>query len=763
MNRQIGIDFAMTTSAICVRDTDKQPDFIRFNGESYTPTVILEKGTVTNKKGEEVAHDEAYGWEAQKATSFHGLLKDNFKIKLLSEEKKERQEAESLTRKFFKYLYESYKNGMTDMKGTKPEKVTTVVTYPVKFPKAVQNFLKQAAEEAGFENVIMKSESEAAMRYVQTHETEKTRNFTKQHAGKQLKVLLEDMGGGTSDSAVFKYNTEDPEKLEVLGFYPKGGELNFGGSEIDGILCEFYKQKIGSHIVKILGQGDEVLGEKVLRNMVKKHKEEVLSPELQANQTAGVPMGLAGFVYMLSDPNCADIDRTVFEELLKEYLPQFPKLVNGALEDAGIRGEEIDLVLLSGGHSQWYFVKEMLLKETKLAVKEDAILSFPKPHLVVAEGAALMEKKAPAKTISGDPMPTPPKQRMLAWVKKNGKYGLIDQDGNMVTACEWDGIHLDDIKSGAIRVEKNGKWGLIDKNGKQIIPCQWYRIFEFSDGLAKVSGNEGYGFINSAGNLVIPCRYTEAHDFSDGLARVSGGYINTSGKLVIPGKWIRNDDFHEGLAAVCKHWYSHSYDFIDKTGKTVLTTKGFSPDSSGFCNGFVRGEPIGVESSYTTFRNRKGEEISSYGFDFARDFCDGLAMVCNDDRWNYLKENGKLLTSRWWEKLGEFHEGLAYAQSDNENGYIDKTGQLVISGTGLWSNGRAFHEGLAYVRKNGKYGFINMKGEVVVPFILDNVYGGFYNGLAAVSKNGKWGYIDKNGNEVIPCEWDDASPFVKVD
>lgn len=56
-----------------------------------------------------------------------------------------------------------------------------------------------------------------------------------------------------------------------------------------------------------------------------------------------------------------DIDRKRFEALLKNYLPEFPVLIDGAIKNAGIRKEEIDIVMLTRGHSNWYFVRDMLL------------------------------------------------------------------------------------------------------------------------------------------------------------------------------------------------------------------------------------------------------------------------------------------------------------------------------------------------------------------------------------------------------------------
>lgn len=56
--------------------------------------------------------------------------------------------------------------------------------------------------------------------------------------------------------------------------------------------------------------------------------------------------------------------------------------------------------------------------------------------------------------------------------KKEGKYGYVDKDGNVVV----DYIYEDGLEQntfGYIAVKKDGKWGALDKQGKQIAECQY--------------------------------------------------------------------------------------------------------------------------------------------------------------------------------------------------------------------------------------------------------------------------------------------------
>lgn len=406
MNEQIGIDFGTTTSAVCrcTYEMDRVQgvqEYVPFNGELYDRTAVLVTGTLTNGFGETVRSDEErYGWTAWEDTGKYPLLESGFKMELLSPDPRKREQAERLTKKYFGHLYQKYTENQVRKKDGKTEKTTTVVTYPAKFSSELQAFLKEAAEKAGFSNVLLINEAQAAMQYALHFDSGETAAFFRNNRKQVLKVMLIDMGAGTTDIAVFEYDTQEPSQVKTIAFYPKQGGYNFGGGEIDQKLYEFYVSKLGSdYPADYSNDGDAALGERLLKENIKQHKEQHLSRQLQEKQTASAPMDLMRDARRSPEKPDLRLDREGFEMLLMDSLPQFAALVNGALEEAKLVGEEIDLVLLTGGHSQWYFVREMLLNkdlehQVKLKLTENQILTFPQPHLVVAKGAAVIDLEA---------------------------------------------------------------------------------------------------------------------------------------------------------------------------------------------------------------------------------------------------------------------------------------------------------------------------------------------------------------------------------
>ena len=114
-----------------------------------------------------------------------------------------------------------------------------------------------------------------------------------------------------------------------------------------------------------------------------------------------------------------------------------------------------------------------------------------------------------------------------ARVKKDGKWGIIGEDGNPVVACEYDWIN-DYVKVGNATLAiatKGGKWGAIDENGNLKVKIEYDRIHPFSEGLACVLSGTKCGFVDETGKVVIPLdydyRFPNSSAFNEGAVTVS--------------------------------------------------------------------------------------------------------------------------------------------------------------------------------------------------------------------------------------------------
>jgi molecular chaperone DnaK (HSP70) len=88
-------------------------------------------------------------------------------------------------------------------------------------------------------------------------------------------------------------------------------------------------------------------------------------------------------------PHEVKMTREEFEELAQGYIRHLPTLIQGALSLAGIRPTDVDAVILTGGHSRWYWV-ENAVKSTfpHVSVENKTLLRHRHPDQSVARGLA---------------------------------------------------------------------------------------------------------------------------------------------------------------------------------------------------------------------------------------------------------------------------------------------------------------------------------------------------------------------------------------
>lgn len=98
-----------------------------------------------------------------------------------------------------------------------------------------------------------------------------------------------------------------------------------------------------------------------------------------------------------------------------------------------------------------------------------------------------------------------------ARVKKNGKYGVIKENGSylsLLIPCVWDYCSDRMVVENRIAVQKNGKNGCINTDGELIIPCM-YDDLSLLDLYILVRVDEKWGCLDYNGNEIVPCLYKE--------------------------------------------------------------------------------------------------------------------------------------------------------------------------------------------------------------------------------------------------------------
>ena len=159
-------------------------------------------------------------------------------------------------------------------------------------------------------------------------------------------------------------------------------------------------------------------------------------------------------------------------------------------------------------------------------------------------------------------------KRYVARVKKNNKWGVIDERGKIITDFGLDDILLPfDSYNGFTLVRRNEQFGYLDIDNHIIWRPNVELVSIRSNGLSILKVNDKYGYYAVSGLVTIQPQYDGAKDFSNGLAAVrigtKWGFINKSGDIVIPTVFDEVESFRNGIATVLidGKWYQ-----IDKTG-----------------------------------------------------------------------------------------------------------------------------------------------------------------------------------------------------
>lgn len=290
----------------------------------------------------------------------------------------------------------------------------------------------------------------------------------------------------------------------------------------------------------------------------------------------------------------------------------------------------------------------------------------------------------------------------------NGLYGYVDTMGNLVIPCKW--RVAGDFSESLALVKEQDECCFIDKNGNTVITCDQsidpsVLCSGFHEGLAVIRQNEKYGFMDKSGSIVIPCKWEYATNFDEGMASVQNdqekyGCIDTKGRLVIPCQYDEEICFYEGLATIYREWREGGSFLIDKTGRKV-------------CN-------IGFGCGIVCFQEGLGS-IEEYGF------IDKNGKLIIEDKWSpewegfseglapteegFIDHSGQIVIPADWDECTEFCNGLAVVCKNDKYGYIDHSGRVVIPC--IWDHAYPFYDSLAPVELAEKHYFINKRGEIL--------------------------------------------------
>ena len=121
-------------------------------------------------------------------------------------------------------------------------------------------------------------------------------------------------------------------------------------------------------------------------------------------------------------------------------------------------------------------------------------------------------------------------------VEREGKYGIVDKDGNAITSFKYDHIcgypksvfrpNIIKFTRGYAIVEINKLRGLVNEKGEEVVPCKHEVIQDITNGMfvsVSYNGGKKFGLYDTNGNEILPIKHSFIHIFENGLVFVEKG------------------------------------------------------------------------------------------------------------------------------------------------------------------------------------------------------------------------------------------------
>lgn len=351
MGNIIGIDLGTTTSEVAYIK-DGQPVII--GNEKYCDGNIM-PSVVTIKKDEIIVGKKAKRQMLIRpeitVSEIKRLMGTNEKI-VINEKEYLPQQISAIILKELKEMAEE-KIGKVD---------EAVITVPANFNDIQRAATKEAAQIAGLKVERIINEPTAAAMY-----------YGLENIGKEAKILVYDLGGGTFDCTVLELFSG------IMDVKASRGDNLLGGKDFDN--------RIEEYILEYISKNTEVNIEK----LSKKKKSEIKETAEEAKKDLSVSHSTDIIINNLGiDKEGESIDiefelsRDKFNNLTKDLIEKTEVIVGETLLASGITGKDIDIVLLVGGSSRMVAVSDMLKKSFG-----DKIISSVNADEAVALGAAV--------------------------------------------------------------------------------------------------------------------------------------------------------------------------------------------------------------------------------------------------------------------------------------------------------------------------------------------------------------------------------------
>lgn len=395
-----------------------------------------------------------------------------------------------------------------------------------------------------------------------------------------------------------------------------------------------------------------------------------------------------------------------------------------------------------------------------------------------------------------------PYEKSVLKYKENGKYGLIDFQGNIITKANYDEIDSFDYNEGLLRVKKDNKYGIININGATIVKQEYDEIK--SDGYyedaveyrksgyivgKKVNDGWKYGYIDCKGKQILAEKYNQ-------IDRITN--INKNDDIYLVA--FENDK--AGFYINDKNVINHEYEDIgyDSNNNCLLLQKNSKQGISDLQGNIVldiKYDNIYISGKYINAQNGSTIEIFDYSTNekIELDNIVGLNQTLNydyaiaitkDEKHKILDCNENELKENEYDYLEYIYDNYFITFNNKKFGIVDEDGNIIVgfkydyiqkipnseivqavqvekNTVDLISKDRVIltmQNGEVYLKDNylilqsdSDFKYVDYEGNILQSNqVLERK-------LYASKQDGKWGFTNENGEFIVDAQYDFVTEF----
>lgn len=344
MGKYIGIDLGTTFSCMAYINDNGQPVVIpNGDGSNTTPSTVLFEDDTT------IVGQEAKNQSIIDPANFEQFVKRHmgerdYQFSTADGEKYSPEAISAIILSKMKTDAEAYLGEPVD---------GAVITVPAYFNEAQRKATMDAGKIAGLEVLgIINEPTAAALAF----------GITKGEEKKQT-VMVYDLGGGTFDVTILRF---DAENITVLS---TAGDRKLGGYDFDGCIIRAVTDAAAE-------QGLNIKGDKIAQQDLQLKAEEA-KKALSMKEKTNIIINIGGrpFKFVLT--------RDDFTDLIEPLLFRTIGSIETACDEAGVEYSDLDKILLVGGSTRMPLVRESIEEETGITPSSEV-----HPDEAVAIGAA---------------------------------------------------------------------------------------------------------------------------------------------------------------------------------------------------------------------------------------------------------------------------------------------------------------------------------------------------------------------------------------